>query len=169
MKVMRRYTTILVASLCYWLLEFVVNAQRQQPMGDVDIDFSFHTVFGAECNPFFDWQTLGVVYSHKRVGVPGPITRILTCTEEQLTNYNNVDIVPTHVAPSWNHNPHNNDDYPAYNKPAGLLHWLQNAKPTEVRSKHREEASQVLSLSIVTIIEYILTTPVLIISYRNGY
>ena len=34
-----------------------------------------HTVFGAECNHYFDWQSIGVVYSHRKAGVPGPITR----------------------------------------------------------------------------------------------
>eukprot|EP00887_Chlorella_sp_A99_P001114 scaffold14.g1114.t1 len=34
-----------------------------------------HTVFGTECNSFFDWQSLALVYSHRKAGVLGPITR----------------------------------------------------------------------------------------------
>lgn len=34
-----------------------------------------HTVFGAECSPYMDWQSVAVVYSHRKAGVPGPITR----------------------------------------------------------------------------------------------
>jgi len=27
---------------------------------------------------------------------------------------------------SYTHNPHNNDDYLAYNKPGGIMHFLEN-------------------------------------------
>ena len=51
---------------------------------------SLHTVFGAECNNFFDWQSLGVVYSHSKAHVPGPITRLLSCRNNDLQAYRSV-------------------------------------------------------------------------------
>lgn len=32
---------------------------------------------------------------------------------------------PTHVQCSYTHNPHNNDAYLPYNKPGGIMHFLQ--------------------------------------------
>ncbi|PSC76158.1 peptidyl serine alpha-galactosyltransferase [Micractinium conductrix] len=89
------------------------------------------TVFAAECNAYMDWQSITVVYTHRKAGVPGPIYRILTCSEEHLKTYRNVDIVPTHVSPSWTHNERNNDNYLAYNKPGALMDWLDKAPPKE--------------------------------------
>ena len=43
-----------------------------------------HTVITTECGGYFSWQTLGLVYSHRKAGQPGPLTRLLSCTEEQL-------------------------------------------------------------------------------------
>ena len=72
--------------------------------------------------------------SFKRAGQPGALTRLLSCTEEQLKTYPNVDLVPTHVVPSLTRdpNPRHNDHYSAYNKPGAVLYWLR---------VHREAAS----------------------------
>ena len=65
--------------------------------------------------------------SFKRAGQPGGLTRLLSCTEEQLRTYPNVDLVPTHVVPSLttDPNPQHNDHYSAYNKPGAVLYWLR--------------------------------------------
>ena len=65
--------------------------------------------------------------SFKRAGQPGALTRLLSCTEEQLKTYPNVDLVPTHVVPSLTRdpNPQHNDHYSAYNKPGAVLYWLR--------------------------------------------
>lgn len=99
---------------------------RQEPL-------TFRTIFGAECNNFFDWQTIGLAYSHRRAEVPGRLTRILSCSEDDLTEYTNIDLVDTYIAPDRSLNPHNNDRYPAYNKPAGIVDWLEQTNPSEVR------------------------------------
>jgi peptidyl serine alpha-galactosyltransferase len=62
---------------------------------------------------------------------PPPQNSLLSCTDRQLAAYPNVGLVPTTVVPSWSHNPHNNDDYTAYNKPAGIAHWLAHARPRQ--------------------------------------
>jgi hypothetical protein len=76
--------------------------QRREP--------TMHTVFSAECTPYFDWQSIALVRSHKlarrcdasgqaplplparrrsrpprrQVGIPGPITRLLACDQDRL-------------------------------------------------------------------------------------
>ncbi|KAK9819905.1 hypothetical protein WJX72_003823 [[Myrmecia] bisecta] len=90
-----------------------------------------HTVVPTECGLYFTWQTLGIFYSHRKSGQAGPITRIMSCTEEQLKQYNDVDLVPTHVAPSLTQDPAHNDVYSAYNKPGAVKHWIENTDPPE--------------------------------------
>lgn len=55
-----------------------------------------HTVFTTECGTYFTWQALGMVYSHKKSGQPGKITRLMSCTDEQWAIYPDKDLVPTH-------------------------------------------------------------------------
>ena len=122
--------TLLLLLLCPLIVPAALELQQHQDhVADGEaVAPSLHTVFGAECNTYFDWQSLGVVYSHAKAGVPGPITRLLTCSDHALRSYGaNVDLVPTHVAPLWTHNPHNGDNYSAYNKPAAIMHWLEHA------------------------------------------
>ncbi|CAI5459179.1 unnamed protein product [Closterium sp. Yama58-4] len=62
------------------------------------------TLFSVECGPYFDWQTVGLMHSYRRSKQPGPITRLLSCTEEQLKDYPNMDLAPTHTVPSMSIN-----------------------------------------------------------------
>ena len=48
---------------------------------------TLHTVVPTECTMYFSWQSLGIQYSHKKAGQVGPITRIISCTEEQKETY----------------------------------------------------------------------------------
>lgn len=89
-----------------------------------------HTLFSVECSTYFDWQTLGLVHSFELSGQPGSITRLLSCTDEQLKTYKGLDLAPTHLVPSYSLHPLTNDWYPAINKPAAVLHWL-NHVPTD--------------------------------------
>ena len=70
-----------------------------------------HTVFSTECSSYFDWQTLGLMYSYRLSGQPGGITRLLSCTDEQLKNYKGHDLAPTHYAPSMSKHPLTGDWY----------------------------------------------------------
>jgi hypothetical protein len=76
-----------------------------------------------------DWQTLALVYSHRRVGQPGPITRLLSCSTEDLAKYDNLHLAPTHVVPSFKVHPDSGDWYPPYNKPLAIRHWLEFVRP----------------------------------------
>jgi len=56
-------------------------------------------------------QTLGMYHSFRKSKQLGPITRLLSCTEEQLKHYEDVEGVPTHIAPSWAIHPVTGDNY----------------------------------------------------------
>ncbi|KAL0461743.1 UNVERIFIED_CONTAM: Peptidyl serine alpha-galactosyltransferase [Sesamum latifolium] len=89
---------------------------------------NIHTVFSAECSPYFDWQTVGLVHSFYQSGQPGTITRLLCCTEEDLKQYKGHDLAPTHYVPSMSRHPITGDWYPAINKPAAVVHWINHVK-----------------------------------------
>ncbi|KAL4443932.1 hypothetical protein ABPG75_011669 [Micractinium tetrahymenae] len=104
------------------LFGLLLGAAVPRALGDASI----HTVITTECSPYFSWQTLGMFYSHKRAGQPGPITRIMCCTPEEYERLPEADrdLVPTHVAPSFTHHPRLGDVYSAYNKPLAIIDWL---------------------------------------------
>ncbi|XP_020232502.1 peptidyl serine alpha-galactosyltransferase isoform X1 [Cajanus cajan] len=86
-----------------------------------------HTVFSTECTPYFDWQTVGLMHSFHLSGQPGNITRLLSCSDEELKLYKGHNLAPTHYVPSMSRHPLTGDWYPAINKPAAVLHWLNHA------------------------------------------
>ena len=67
------------------------------------------TLFSGECSAYFDWQTLGMMYSFRRSGQPGKIVRLLACNEEMLKKYKGLDLAPTMVVPNWEYDPRNGD------------------------------------------------------------
>ena len=88
---------------------------------------SVHTVFSAECNHALSWQAVGIFHSHKAVNQPGPITRLLACSEEQQQGYRGMDIGPTFVHHNmrFGHRLIDEVGYPSYNKPASVMFWLE--------------------------------------------
>lgn len=73
-----------------------------------------------------DWDC-SLFCSFKRAKQPGKLTRLLSCTEDQLETYKGLDLVTTHVVPSLTLDPNkeHNDHYSAYNKPGAVMFWLQ--------------------------------------------
>ncbi|CAO1940625.1 unnamed protein product [Urochloa humidicola] len=69
-----------------------------------------------------------MIMQHANREQPGNITRLLSCTDEDLKNYKGHDIAPTHYVPSMNRHPLTGDWYPAINKPAAVLHWLNHVQ-----------------------------------------
>lgn len=61
----------------------------------------------------------------KRVGQDGPLTRLMACTKEELEAYTPLDVVDTYIAPSFAKDSAHSDDYPPYNKPGAVTHWLR--------------------------------------------
>ncbi|KAJ4960283.1 hypothetical protein NE237_020193 [Protea cynaroides] len=96
-----------------------------------EASWRIHTLFSVECQDYFDWQTVGLVHSFKKAGQPGPITRLLSCTEEEKKRYQGMDLAPTLEVPSMSIHPKTGDWYPAINKPAGIVHWLEHSKDAE--------------------------------------
>lgn len=92
-----------------------------------------HTIVSSECTAYFSFQMLALVFTHKRVGQTGPLTRIMACSEEDLKMFNTEDmeVMNTHVTPQYRYDPETGDMYTPYNRPGGVLHWLENAKPRE--------------------------------------
>lgn len=64
-----------------------------------------HTLFSTECTRYFDWQTVGLMHSFRLSGQPGNITRLLSCTDEDLKLYTGHDLAPTHYVPSMSRHP----------------------------------------------------------------
>jgi hypothetical protein len=67
------------------------------------------TLFSVECNVYFDWQTLGLVYSWRKSGMPGAITRLLSCRDEEFKDYQGMNLAPTLRVPNWSLHPRTND------------------------------------------------------------
>uniref|UniRef100_A0A1D1Y8I1 Vertnin n=1 Tax=Anthurium amnicola TaxID=1678845 RepID=A0A1D1Y8I1_9ARAE len=91
-----------------------------------------HTLFSTECQDYFDWQTVGLVHSFRKARQPGPLTRLLSCTDEERRRYHGMGLAPTMEVPSMSRHPRTGDWYPAINKPAGIVHWLKYSKDAEI-------------------------------------
>lgn len=86
-----------------------------------------HTAFSAECSRQFDWFAVGLFYSHRLSGQPGPITRLLACNPAELVTYTGMDIGPTFVHPNLrDHALVRERGYPSYNKPGSLMFWTSS-------------------------------------------
>jgi peptidyl serine alpha-galactosyltransferase len=101
----------------------------------LDSDEKIHSIFSTDCSPFQDWQTLLLFHSAKVVKQKGPITRIASgCTEEKKMKLIQLyhDLHPeyhVHFTPDFSIDQKTKKRYEFYNKPYGLLHWLENANP----------------------------------------
>lgn len=68
-----------------------------------------HTLFSVECQNYFDWQTVGLMHSYRKARQPGPITRLLSCTEEEKKSYRGMELAPTFEVPSMSTHPKTGD------------------------------------------------------------
>jgi len=90
----------------------------------------YHYVFSADCQPYMTWQARALYDSWTRVGSPGRITRVLSCTAEEYEKYEHFDVVPdTARAPSYvwyaKETEGDEDGYAAYNLPGGMDYWAR--------------------------------------------
>ncbi|CAN0925091.1 Peptidyl serine alpha-galactosyltransferase [Linum grandiflorum] len=119
---MAKVTVLIMFALISWFL--VVDGARS--VGE--IGYRIHTLFSVECHNYFDWETVGLMHSYRKAQQPGPITRLLSCTEEEKKSYRGMHLAPTLEVPSMSRHPKTGDWYPAINKPAGVVHWLKHSK-----------------------------------------
>lgn len=96
---------------------------------------TLHVIFSTDCGTFQDWQTLLLFHSAKVVKQQGPLTRIASgCDpekQEQLTKLYKT-LYPdyfVHFTPDFKTDAKTGRKYDFYNKPYGVLHWLDNSNP----------------------------------------
>jgi len=111
----------------------VIRPQELADRKAIQDDYDIHVVFSTECSAYFDWQTLGLVYSHKKVYedaglTPPPITRLMAC-DEQFLPWPGMHLADTHVHPNYAVHPVTHDRYTPYNKPYSIGHWLEYGSP----------------------------------------
>ena len=54
------------------------------------------------CAPYFDWQSAGLGLSHRRVRQPGPLTRLIACSDAYYAARSlRVPHIGTHVHPDY--------------------------------------------------------------------
>jgi peptidyl serine alpha-galactosyltransferase len=90
-------------------------------------------LFLTDCTIYSDWQTIGMVFSYMYSRHDGPITRVMCCTEEERKKYNSemLNMVETHIAPSYTVHPRTGDVYAAYNKPGAVIDYMEKVQPPE--------------------------------------
>eukprot|EP00613_Pedinella_sp_CCMP2098_P077813 CAMPEP_0171934422 /NCGR_PEP_ID=MMETSP0993-20121228/32004_1 /TAXON_ID=483369 /ORGANISM="non described non described, Strain CCMP2098" /LENGTH=532 /DNA_ID=CAMNT_0012575125 /DNA_START=203 /DNA_END=1801 /DNA_ORIENTATION=+ len=110
-----------------------------------------HVVFSTDCSTFQNWQSIVLFYSAAAVGQPGPVTRIASgCSEPDqiavLRMHSKLDFsrnhpsrsssstsnkriatsFHVHFTPDYSVDRASGKKYLFYNKPHGLLHWLEH-------------------------------------------
>ncbi|XP_004238851.1 peptidyl serine alpha-galactosyltransferase isoform X2 [Solanum lycopersicum] len=109
----------------------LISGQEPEKIDTQKAPWRIHTLFSVECQNYFDWQTVGLMHSYRKAQQPGPITRLLSCTEDERKGYRGMELAPTFEVPSMSRHPKTGDWYPAINKPAGVVHWLKYSKEAE--------------------------------------
>ncbi|KAI3947457.1 hypothetical protein MKW98_011447 [Papaver atlanticum] len=114
--------------LIFFILFCIISNGLCEDQKSSEAPWRIHTLFSVECGDYFDWQTVGLVHSFKKSKQPGKLTRLLSCTDEEKKTYKGMDLAPTFEVPSMSRHPKTGDWYPAINKPAGVLHWLEHSE-----------------------------------------
>lgn len=93
------------------VLALVVLVGLRNGLGQEQLNapWRIHTLFSVECQEYFDWQTVGLVHSFKKARQPGPITRLLSCTDEERSRYKGMELAPTMEVPSMSRHPKTGD------------------------------------------------------------
>ena len=95
-----------------------------------------HVVFSTDCSPYQDYQAEVVFHSAALVGQRSPITRIASgCDEARVAalRARYARLYPArfgaHFTPDFKRDERTGTEYHFYNKPRGLLHWLEHGAP----------------------------------------
>jgi len=115
----------------------------QPPEFDTDGTTRIHVVFSTDCSDYQHWQSYALFYSAMRIGQSGKVTRIASgCSDTeakdviqwhkehiQIPMSNNFLL---HLTPDFKsvktEDGKSTGKYDYFNKPFGLLHWLENGE-----------------------------------------
>lgn len=100
------------------LLGLCVNGGWGVETGRAEAPWRVHTLFSVECQNYFDWQTVGLMNSYRKARQPGPITRLLSCTDDEKKKYKGMHLAPTFEVPSMSRHPKTGD--------WSVLHWFSS-------------------------------------------
>ena len=104
-------------------------------------DAQIHVVFSTDCGPYQHWQAYQFFLSALRVNQPGRVTQIASgCKKEQMRGvkeWHDVHVAPMsfrfglHLTPEFasvkdSSGEETGESYEFFNKPFGLLHWLEH-------------------------------------------
>ena len=118
----------------------------------------YHMVFSTSCSPFQNWQALAFFYFARKVRQPGTVTRLVAgCTNEEseaLRKVHRERVVPLqipglqtfemHITPGFDDSGGGDQKY--FNKPNGLLHWMEQSLGFDGKSDHEDDDSIVIVL-----------------------
>ena len=103
----------------------------------------YHIVFSTDCSSFQKWQSYLLFYSAMKAKQPGSVTRIASgCTDEEEEEEQKFqDMISQTMSPHFkvHFTPHfskvkdengneTGKDYKFFNKPFGLLHWIEHSE-----------------------------------------
>lgn len=112
----------------------LLRAAAVHAAGGADSDASVHVVFCAECKADMDWKSAGMFHSWHTSGMPGRITRLLACSEEQLATYPKaaLEMGPTFVHRNYRTHPRVPKDFSgSYNKAASIMEFMAHVDFSE--------------------------------------
>lgn len=87
----------------------LISGQEPEKIDTQKAPWRIHTLFSVECQNYFDWQTVGLMHSYRKAQQPGPITRLLSCTEDERKGYRGMELAPTFEVPSMSRHPKTGD------------------------------------------------------------
>ncbi len=94
-----------------------------------------HIVFSTDCTPFQDWQTLVLFHNAKALGQKGKLIRIASgCEASKQIKLKELYArlhpeYSVHFTPDFKTDAKSQKKYDFYNKPYGVLHWLDHSSP----------------------------------------
>ncbi len=141
----------------------------------------YHMIFSTSCSSFQNWQALAFFYFAHKVRQPGTVTRLVAgCTdkeEEDLRKVHRERVVPLqipglqtfemHVTPSFDGSGGGDQKY--FNKPNGLLHWMENYLGFNGKSDHEDDDSIIIIVDPDMMLLRPITEDFTSINYVGGW
>eukprot|EP00977_Amphora_coffeiformis_P013241 scaffold3410_cov158-Amphora_coffeaeformis.AAC.15 len=112
--------------------------KTEKTFESIGTDVEYHIVFSTGCTAFQDWQSYVFFYQAMKIKQPGTVTRIVSgCNEKEEATLRKIfqeQIIPMepnrfkiHFTPDFAKILKPGIDYPYFNKPCGMKHWLETA------------------------------------------